>query len=63
MFIGYTLNSGGGWTRDLIVADRRDIENNVVSEIHVKRLKSKEVGTKKLQDAITFPWADSSLQQ
>ena len=42
------LNSGG-WIGDLIIADRRDIENNVASEAHVKRFKSEEVGIKKLQ--------------
>ena len=50
MFIGYVLNSGGGWTGDMIIADWHDIEDFVASEYHVNRFKSKKVGIKKLQD-------------
>ena len=49
-FIGDVLNSGGGWRRDLIVADWHDIENHIASEMHVTRFQSKEDGIKKLQD-------------
>ena len=43
IFIEYELNSGGGWTEDFIIADWHDIENNVASEVHLQRFKSKEV--------------------
>ena len=29
------MDSGGGWTGDLIIADWRDMENHVASEVHV----------------------------
>ena len=48
---GYALNSGGGWTGDLTIADRHDMENYVAEEVHEKRFKSEEVGSMKLQDA------------
>ena len=34
-----------------------------MSEVHVKRFKSKEVGSKKLQEAFLFSCADGSLRQ
>ena len=43
MLIGYALNSGGGWTGDLIIADWHDIENNVTSEVHVKSASPKKL--------------------
>ena len=51
IFIGHALKSGGGWTRNLNIANWQDIEDAVASEVHVIKLKSKEVGIKKLQDA------------
>ena len=44
--IGYALNSGGGWTGDLVIADWHDIENSVASEGHVK-----DSAPKKLESA------------
>ena len=38
------------------------MENNVASEVHVKRFKSKEVGIKKLRKTLVFPSADGSLK-
>ena len=38
-----------GLDRGLDHVDWHDIENNVASEVHVKRFRSKEVGIKKLQ--------------
>ena len=55
IFIGYALNSGGGWTGDSIIADWHNIDNNVTSEVHVKRFKSKEAGTNILQEILLFP--------
>ena len=49
IFNRHALNSGGGWTRGMIIADWHNIENNVASDVHVKRFKSREVGLKKLQ--------------
>ena len=63
VFIGYALNSGGGWTEDLTIADLHDIENNAASEVHVNRFKPKEVGIMKLQEAFVFFSADGSLRQ
>ena len=51
------------WTRDLIIADRYDIEMYVVSEVHVTRFKSEEVGIKNLQEAFIFLCAHGSLRQ
>ena len=51
LFIRYLLNSGEVWTGDSTIVDWHDIENNVASEVHVKRFKSKEVGIKKLHAA------------
>ena len=47
----------------MIIADWRDIEIDVASEVHVKRLKSKDVGIKKLQELFVVPCADGSLRQ
>ena len=60
IFIGHAVNSGEGWTEDLIIADWHDIENNVASEVHVKRFKSKEVDINKLQETFIFLCADDS---
>ena len=35
---GYALNPGGGWTGDSIIADWRDVENCVASELHERAL-------------------------
>ena len=63
IIIGYALNSGGGWTRDLIIANWHDIENNGASEVYVKRFQSKEVGIYNLKEVFVFPAADGSLRQ
>ena len=48
IFIGCALDSGGSWTGDLIIADWHDTDNNVASEVHVKRSESNEVGINKV---------------
>ena len=48
IFIGYALDSGGSWKVELIIADWHDIDNNVASEVHVKRSESNEVGINKV---------------
>ena len=63
IFIGYALNSGEGWTRDLVIVDWHDFDNNVASEVHVMRFKSEGVGIKKMQEVFTSPGADGSLRQ
>ena len=63
IFVGYALNSGGGWTGDVITADWHEIENNIASEVHVKRFKSKVVRIKRLQEAFVCLCADGSLRQ
>ena len=37
VFFGNTLNAGGGWTRDLLVADAEEMKDNSASEVYVKR--------------------------
>ena len=61
-FIGYALNSGGGWTRLLIIADRHDIENNVASEVPGNRFKFKEVGIKQIAGSIHMSLRRRSLK-
>ena len=44
IFLGYEQQSGGGWSKDLLVADWDAIENaEHVSDIHPKRFKEKEI--------------------
>ena len=62
-FIGYALNSGGGWTRLLIIADRHDIENNVASEVPGNRFKFKKLESNKLQEAFTCRCEDGPSRQ
>ena len=47
----------------MIIADWHDIENNVESEVHVNRFKSKEAGINKFPDTFKFLCADGSLSQ
>ena len=61
-FIRYALNSGGGWTRLLIIADWHDIENNVASEVPGNRFKFKEVGIKQIAGSIHMSLRRRSLQ-
>ena len=61
--IGYALNSGGGSTGYLIIADWHDVENYVAAEVRVKSFKSKDVGIRKMQDAFIFLCADVSREQ
>ena len=35
---GYAANAGGGWTRDLTIADCTTLGRNVASEVHVKMM-------------------------
>ena len=52
ILVGHALNSGGGWTGDVTIVDWHDTENNVASEVHVKRFKSKEVGISTIAGSI-----------
>ena len=47
----------------MFIEDWHDIENNVASEAHVKRFKSKEGGIEQLQEAFIFPCADGFPRQ
>ena len=62
-FVGYDLNSGEGWTEDLIIAYLHDIDNNVASKVHVKRFKSTGVRIEILQGTLIFSCADGSLNK
>ena len=44
--IGYVLNSGGGWTGDLIIADWHGIQKNVASEVHFERFTPNKLESK-----------------
>ena len=59
IFIPYALSSGQE-TRSSRTG--RDIENNVASEVHVRRFKPKEVGIKKKQVAFVILCVDGSLR-
>ena len=61
-FIGYALNSGGGWTRLLIIADWHDVENNVASEVPGNRFKFEEVGIKEIAGSIHMSLRRRSLK-
>ena len=61
ILIGYALNSGGGWTGDLIIADWIHTENYVASEVHARRFESKVVGIKYSKDI--FLCSHGSLRQ
>ena len=63
MFIGYALNSGGGWTTDLIIAawprhreQRRVRSSREKVEVH-------RSSDQKSAGSIFFPCADGSLRQ
>ena len=36
-FFGCAVNTEGGWTGDLLVADAEGLSNNTASEVHVKK--------------------------
>ena len=47
----------------MTIAAWHDIENNVASEVHVKRFKSKEVEREKKQETYIFSCADGFYKQ
>ena len=47
MFMEYALNAGRSWAGDLLVAHAEDLKTVPPSEIHVKRIKSKEMDIQK----------------
>ena len=51
-FTGYALDSGEGWTGDLIIADRHGIENCVASEVHVKKIQVQRSGSQEIAGSI-----------
>ena len=53
IFIGYTLNAGGGWTGDQPVADAEEMKNNAASAVHVERFRVEELG--KWENKSYFP--------
>ena len=50
------MNSGGSWIGYLIIA-ACTMENNVASDVHIQKFKSKEVAIMKSQDAFVFAQA------
>ena len=64
VFIGYALQSGGGWTGDLFVAEWEDIKSAYrFTYIHVKRFKAQEVNASQINGQFRFLCADGSLKQ
>ena len=64
IFVGYHQGSGGGWSRDIVVADWDHIENaEQVSDIHVKRVHHKEIELKLKNGKFVFPLAEGTLRQ
>ena len=59
--VGYALNTGGGWTGYLIIADWH-IESHVASEFHVRRSSPKRLVSGPCRMHI-FPCADGSLKK
>ena len=43
VLLNYVLRAEGGWSRDMFIADREDLGNLSMFEVHVKRLKDQEV--------------------
>ena len=41
--LGYSLHTGGGCSGNLLFADWDDLENNIASEVHVNKFRSREV--------------------
>ena len=58
--IGYALHAVGGWTGALFIVGWDDLGKNVVSEVQVKRFKSKETGATKVLDSLICSCADCS---
>ena len=64
IFIGYALQTGGGWTGDLLLIDWEDVENaESFRDIYVKRFKAQEVNVLQTNGTFRFPCADGSLKQ
>jgi len=64
IFIGYSQNAGGSWNRDLLEVDWHALEGaERASEVHVQRIKAKEVQPTLLQDKHRFPLRTGDLRQ
>ncbi len=64
IFVGYQQDSGGGWSKDLLVADWDQIENaEHVSEIQTKRFHYKEVDVMLKQGKFISPLVEGTLRQ
>ena len=62
--LGCQQKSGGGWGKDLLVADWDAIENaEHVSDIYPKRFKHKEIEVKTTNGKFVFPLAEVILRQ
>ena len=69
IFLGKGLHAGGGWSRDLLVADWDEIqEAELFSEIHPRRCKAPEIFsvlrvTSDKHSFLKFPIAEGHLRQ
>ena len=57
IFMGHVFRAEGGWSGDLPVSDREDLENLTASDIHVKRFKRQEVAQ---EGKLLWPGAEGS---
>ena len=64
IFCGYAQNAGGSWTGDLLIADWHEIEEaDRPQDVHVHRVKSKEVTPQLLAGRHRFPLVTGDLRQ
>ena len=62
MFLGYVLYAGRIWKGDIMIADIEELEEMDASEIHARRLNTKEVLTPMKGDNFIYPVADGTVK-
>ena len=61
--MGYALNASGSWTGDLLIACTEDLKAMPPFEIHVKRVKSKEVHIQEKHEFVCPSRTGETLQE
>ena len=54
IFMGHPLNTGRGWTGDLLIVDTEDLKTMPPSEIHIEIFKAQEVDLLKRNSEFVF---------
>ena len=62
IFVGYALNAVGIWKGDTLVAEIEELEQMDASEIHARRLNTKELLTFMKNEKFVFPVADGTVK-